>query len=211
MSNYTRNKDTLLDRDINFQVMMEWEKPYMKKLINNLKPKGDVLEIGFGFGYSADEIQKYDIKSHTIIEPTVLDDLKKWSKKQKHKVNIVEGYWQDVLKNLETFDTIFIDDAPSVKYRDKENIRLYKFFYEILKKHVNKNSQMSWYLDKPIYWLCHPQVEYTLDTFDISPPSHCNYFKGDKMYLPLIKFKDGIVNNSLPKIALNRNLEIRYL
>ena len=94
-------------------------------------------------GISANYIQQQDIKSHTIIEPTVLDDLKKWSKKQKHKVNIVEGYWQDVLKNLETFDTIFIDDAPSVKYRDKENIRLYKFFYEILKKHVNKNSQIN--------------------------------------------------------------------
>ena len=34
-----------------FQVMMEWEKPYMKK-VKNLKPKGDVLEIGFGLGYS---------------------------------------------------------------------------------------------------------------------------------------------------------------
>ena len=211
MSNYLRTEDSLLDKDINFQVMMEWEKPYMKKLINNLKPKGDVLEIGFGFGYSADEIQKYDIKSHTIIEPIVLDDLKKWSQKQKHKVNIVEGYWQDVLHNLKTFDTIFIDDAPSAKYRDKENVRIYQFFYELLEKHVNKNSRMSWYLDKPIYWLCHPQVEYTIDSFDISSPSHCNYFKGDKMYLPLIKFKDGIVNNSLSKIALNRNLEIRYL
>ena len=113
MSNYSIQKDTILDRDINFQVMMKWEKPYMKKLINNLKPKGDVLEIGFGFGYSADEIQKYNIKSHTIIEPFLFKEAKKWAKKQKHKVIIIKGYWQEVLNRLGTFDTIFFDDAPS--------------------------------------------------------------------------------------------------
>ena len=55
------NKDILIDQH-GFQVMMEWEKPYMKALIKKLKPRGDVLEIGFGLGYSASEIQKYKIK-----------------------------------------------------------------------------------------------------------------------------------------------------
>ena len=70
-------KDLLID-PTNFYVMMEWEKPYMKALIKKLNPKGDVLEIGFGLGYSANEIQKYKIKSHTIIEadPTILKILK---------------------------------------------------------------------------------------------------------------------------------------
>ena len=89
MSKHSIQNDTILDQDINFQVMMKWEKPYMKKLINNLKPKGDVLEIGFGFGYSADEIQKYNIKSHTIIEPVLIKEAESWAKKQKHKVTIV--------------------------------------------------------------------------------------------------------------------------
>tara|TARA_R110000787_G_scaffold171155_1_gene283803 strand:+ start:230 stop:865 length:636 start_codon:yes stop_codon:yes gene_type:complete len=211
MNNYIKQKDTLLDTDINFQVMMEWEKPYMKKLINNLKPKGDVLEIGFGFGYSADQIQKHNIKSHTIIEPILYKEAKKWADKQKHKVKIVKGFWQDTLKNLKTFDTIFFDDAPSKKYEDKENIRVYDFFYQILQNHVNKNAQMSWYLDKPIYWLCHPQVEYSIKTFKIKSPDHCRYFNGDIMYLPIIKFKDGIVKNNLSKIALNNNLEIKHI
>jgi protein-L-isoaspartate O-methyltransferase len=30
----------------------------MKALVDNLKPNGDVLEIGFGLGYSAEQIQK---------------------------------------------------------------------------------------------------------------------------------------------------------
>ena len=64
------------------QVMMEWEKPYMEACIDKLQPKGDVLEIGFGMGYSATQIQKYKPKSHTIIEmdKTVIKKLKKWAK-----------------------------------------------------------------------------------------------------------------------------------
>ena len=86
------NKDILVG-DEQYQVMMEWEKPYMEALVDRLKPSGDVLEIGFGLGYSADAIQKYDINTHTIIEcdPVVLVMLKRWAKRQKHKVIIIEG------------------------------------------------------------------------------------------------------------------------
>ena len=59
-------KEILL-QDNKHQVMMEWEKPYMEACIDKLQPKGDVLEIGFGMGYSATQIQKYKPKSHTII------------------------------------------------------------------------------------------------------------------------------------------------
>ena len=70
-------KEILLQDNKN-QVMMEWEKPYMEACIDRLRPKGDVLEIGFGMGYSATQIQKYKPKSHTIIEmdPVVIKKLK---------------------------------------------------------------------------------------------------------------------------------------
>ena len=50
--------------------MMEWEKPYMEKLVSLLKitRNCEVLEIGFGCGYSANKIQSYKPKSHTIID-----------------------------------------------------------------------------------------------------------------------------------------------
>ena len=54
-------KEILL-QDGKHQVMMEWEKPYMEACIDKLQPKGDVLEIGFGMGYSATAIQKYKPK-----------------------------------------------------------------------------------------------------------------------------------------------------
>eukprot|EP00968_Pinguiococcus_pyrenoidosus_P015794 scaffold1474_cov256-Pinguiococcus_pyrenoidosus.AAC.4 len=57
-------------------VMMEWEKPYMEALVEALRlsPRDDVLEIGFGCGYSALAILDASPRSHCIIEcdPVVL-------------------------------------------------------------------------------------------------------------------------------------------
>ena len=80
MLKYTNDelgKDILIDSN-GEQVMMEWEKPYMEACIDFLKPKGDVLEIGFGMGYSATQIQKYNPKSYTIVEcdPIVIEKCK---------------------------------------------------------------------------------------------------------------------------------------
>ena len=196
------NKDLLYDPNIHYQVMMEWEKPYMQKLVQHVKPTGHVLEIGFGLGYSANEIQKYDIKSHTIIEPNQIKELAAWSKKQKHKVHIVKGYWQNVLKKLGKFDTIFFDDAP--------NVRVYKFFYLLLNNHVNKNAKFTWYCDKKLYWLCHPSVEWSIKPYKINIPKHCHYAKGEIMCLPLINFKEGIVDDA-NHVALNANFQIQII
>ena len=103
----------LLLKEGKYQVMMEWEKPYMQACIDALKPSGDVLEIGFGLGYSADYIQTYPIKSHTIIEcdETVLARAHAWAK-DKPNVTILAGTWQDLLPTLPIYDTIFFDDYP---------------------------------------------------------------------------------------------------
>ena len=62
------------------QVMMDWEKPYMEKCANILKPHGDVLEIGFGMGYSATAINKHRLRSYTVIEKDdeVIKKFNKW-------------------------------------------------------------------------------------------------------------------------------------
>ena len=115
------NKDILIDKTGQHQVMMEWEKPVMEFIIEKLNPSGDVLEIGFGMGYSADAIQKFTINSHTIIEEdkNVLKKLKEWAPLQKHKVNIIEGCWQERLPSMtQKFDAFFFDDYPPPKYPD---------------------------------------------------------------------------------------------
>ena len=163
-------KEILL-QDNKHQVMMEWEKPYMEACIDKLQPKGDVLEIGFGMGYSATQIQKYKPKSHTIIEmnPIVIKRLKRWSKNY-NNINIVEGTWQEKLKGLGTFDTIFFDDYP---LKEPENLfelkitneRFHLFLDMCLYSHTNTNATISAYIHSPkgIFkkrMLSHPLVDY---------------------------------------------------
>jgi hypothetical protein len=107
-----QGKDVLL-KDGKFQVMMEWEKPYMQACIDALRPFGDVLEVGFGLGYSAEQIQSYHPKSHTIIEyhPEVAARAREWAK-QHPNVTIVQDTWQNALAQLRVFDCIFFDDYP---------------------------------------------------------------------------------------------------
>ena len=125
-------KDILTDATGQDQVMMEWEKPYMEALVEKLNPSGDVLEIGFGMGYSADAMQKFDINSHTIIEAdeNVLKKLKEWAPLQKHKVNIIEGCWQYYLPSMPLkFDSFFFDDYSHPDYPDPNNIRYLYFSF----------------------------------------------------------------------------------
>ncbi len=202
------NKDILLNKK-NEQVMMEWEKPYMEECINVLQPHGNVLEIGYGLGYSASQIRKFNIKSHTIIEADdkVYKNLVNWAD---DKTIPVKGYWQKELKNLGKFDCIFFDDAPTDTYKDKTDIRLYKFIYELLNNHVNKNAKLTWFCGEPIHFLCHPNLSWDLEEYKIGIPKDCKYVTGDALYVPLIKFKKGIVNAYNQK-ALNNKFELERI
>lgn len=105
-------KEILL-KDGKFQVMMEWEKPYMEACIDAVRPFGDVLEVGFGLGYSSERIQNYHPKSHTIIEyhPEVAARAREWAKHYPN-VRIIEDTWQNALPKLGLYDCIFFDDYP---------------------------------------------------------------------------------------------------
>jgi hypothetical protein len=112
---YSKDEDgkEILLKDGKFQVMMEWEKPYMDACIDALKPFGDVLEIGFGLGYSAERIQAYLPKSHTIVEfhPEVAARAREWAGRHPNVI-IIEDTWQNALASLGVFDSIFFDDYP---------------------------------------------------------------------------------------------------
>ena len=103
----------ILLKDGHFQVMMAWEKPYIEACIDALKPSGDVLEVGFGFGYSAERIQHYHPHLHTIIEhdPIVAKRAKEWAKNHKG-VTVLEKTWQEALPTLGQFDAVFFNDYP---------------------------------------------------------------------------------------------------
>ena len=190
------NKDILTDKlSGNHQVMMEWEKPYMEALVKKLRPSGDVLEIGFGLGYSSNAIQKYNIKTHTIIEcdPEVLKKLRTWAPRQRHKVRIIEGAWQEKLPLMHRrFDSFFIDDYPSAAYPDPYDTRFFNFYYQIMKNNVNKNARFTWFSSRPLTWPCTTWTKWDCEEYNINVPENVNYIddvKAKELYLPLITFK----------------------
>jgi hypothetical protein len=205
------NKEILID-NTGFQVMMEWEKEYMEALVNNLNPSGHVLEIGFGLGYSANRIQSFNIQSYTVIEsdPDIIENILKWASNQNHSVRVVEGPWQEVLKYLGKFDSIFFDDSPHELFLDPSNIRLYKFYYEILKNHANIGCRMTAYMDYPNHWVSHPFTTWENKIFKIKAPDNCDYIKEikkDFMCMPLITFPLGTIPNAL-SIYVDNDLNI---
>tara|TARA_A100001201_G_scaffold52963_1_gene52079 strand:+ start:812 stop:1453 length:642 start_codon:yes stop_codon:yes gene_type:complete len=149
------NKEDILLDSNQEQVMMEWEKHYMEECINTLNPKGNVLEIGFGMGYSATQIQKHNPKSHTIIEcdPTVIKKCKQWAKKY-NNIIIIEAKWQEVIctNTLNKYDEIFFDDFPNnVKIKSKiENFqinhRFHIFVDFLVQYHLKQGSKISAYI-----------------------------------------------------------------
>jgi len=103
--------DKILDNEVNIEVMMNWENEMMFEHAKAIcKNGGDILEIGFGMGISANYIQSYNIRSHTIMEihPQILEKLYLW-KKDKPNIKIIEGDWFSNLDKLERYDGIFFD------------------------------------------------------------------------------------------------------
>jgi len=194
------NKQEVLLSDQDQQVMMEWEKPYMEACIDALKPNGDVLEIGFGCAYSANHIQSYNPKSHTIIEcdGEVIKKLKEWAK-DKPSVKIVEGRWQDVIHTLGVFDQIFMDDYPLdlnrddniVEYKFKNDFRLSIFIDLCMQRHMKIGSKLSAYLNGPPFILskrikgCSSVIN---TPFKLDIPSSCKYrdISQKECYIPLV-------------------------
>ena len=195
------NEEVLLSSQ-NHQVMMEWEKPYMEASIDFLEPKGNVLEIGFGCGYSATQFMQYPIQSYTVIEcdPVVIEKAKKWREKYQHiPVEIIEGRWQEKLSTLGVFDEIYFDDFPLNIDETSENIdkliskkRMNIFIDLCIQNHTKVGSKISFYLngcDKiNLSSDSEPFVEKKYKLMDTSIPTNCKYRKieDQKCLIPLI-------------------------
>tara|TARA_Y100000593_G_C4238270_1_gene300739 strand:- start:299 stop:913 length:615 start_codon:yes stop_codon:yes gene_type:complete len=193
-----KNGKEILLQDNKHQVMMEWEKPYMEACIDFLQPKGDVLEIGFGMGYSATQIQKYKPKSHTIIEmdPVVIKRLKKWAKDYDNII-IVEGTWQEKIHDLGKFDEIFFDDYPLKEPENALEKKLlaerFMMFLDICRySHSTFYTKISAYIHDPEGKFKQRMSEnsnysYEEYFFNMDIPDNCNYYRDDKGIIPIIR------------------------
>ena len=195
--------DILQDETGKHQVMMAWEKPYMKKCIEILNPSGDVLEIGFGLGYSAREICKNpNVKSYTIVEcsPVVWKKIEEFKKEFPDlTINLIKGRWQDVIDTCGVFDSCFFDDYSSLNQHENYN-RANKFLFTFLKNHSNIGSNFVVYSDNEANWDDIAGIEWSCSAYDINIPENCNYVKKyqNKMYVCQVK-RIGELDNDLKK------------
>lgn len=198
---YTRdiyNKEILLKGTQ--QVMMAWEKPYMEALIDKLdiKPEHDVLEIGFGLGYSAEAIQYYKPKSHTVVEidEAVIAKIREldWTK----NITVQHGAWQDLIKEdaktysrLKKYDRIFFDDFPMSEGIDSDSLhRLLEFVDRVMQFHCKTGAKISFYLENTLHDIIAKSKKYRYDEdrVFVHVPKNCRYITPGvrAMYLPLL-------------------------
>lgn len=115
-------------------VMMDWEDPIMAAHAQYVAENaGNILEIGYGLGISANYIQSYGPKSHTIIEihPEIANQARSWSKRGVG-IKVLEGDWYNLKQEIVDngpYDGIFYDT-----YGDENTGRLVEFCMSIINK-----------------------------------------------------------------------------
>jgi spermidine synthase len=191
MNNYLKQKLIFEEDEIYYtegivkqQVMMDWETDIMEAHVKSItKNGGDILEIGFGMGISANFIQLQPINSHTIVEihPQVIIKAQEWAK-DKPNVTIITGNWIDNLDKISTYDGVFYDTW------NDDNIQK---FFDLLPSFMKKGGRASWF--NPRYYkgnkLGITGEEYTEHSVKLDPFSkNNNYFNNKTYYLPTKQF-----------------------
>jgi len=163
-----------------FEVMMDWEDTLMSASAAYVcEGGGDILEIGFGMGISADYIQTHTINSHTIIEnhPDIITKAQEWAA-DKSNVTIVEGDWYDVKGTLSTYDGVFYDT-----YGDDNSRK----FSGSLSSLIKEGGKSTWWNNfdniTDVFYL----EGTTYESISVSPPAN-SYFNSTTYYLPKKQF-----------------------
>ena len=156
---FREDKITFSKDGEDFNVMMNWETPIMKRSAEWVTDRGrakSVLEIGYGMGIAAGFIQNFQPDLHIIMElhPSIVERAQEYAnqrnkfyssnKKTSHKrVTIMGGkdwyteFQKDFKKSgLQEFDAIFIDT-----YNDNNLDKLKNYITKMLKV----GGRMTWW------------------------------------------------------------------
>ena len=136
------------------EIMEDWQIPLMKEMAKTIAENGgDILEIGFGRGVSADMIMQYPISRYTTIECN--DDVVKTyfeSFKNKHtnkNIKLVHGLWQDTIESVGEFDGILFHTYPlnDDEYMQYVNgsITFAEHFFEHASKHLKIGGAFTYF------------------------------------------------------------------
>ena len=165
---------------IDMEVMMDWEDAIMKKSADYIcQNGGDILEIGFGMGISANYIQANSINSHTIVEnhPQIIERAKAWAS-GKPNVTIIESDWHNVKDSLSAYDGIFYDTFGD------DNMDKFK---SSLTNLANAGCKVTWWNSVSGESNHYNITDVTYEAITVNPPSNC-YFNHTTYYLPKKEF-----------------------
>jgi guanidinoacetate N-methyltransferase len=178
------------------QVMQAWERPMMTRMAQGICTAGcSVLEIGFGMGISAQEIQAMRPRKHVIVEsnPEIAELARNWSAGMEANIEIQESRWENVDFAGEVFDGVLFDAYPSDEEEVESNLRLGKKaaekFFAIADKVTAAGSRFTFYTGSEIGLPLRLQDE-LLSRFGklhiervsgLNPPENCNYWISSEM------------------------------
>ncbi len=97
--------------------MEDWQIPIMEAMAELVgRSRGDVLEIGFGRGVSAELLQRTGVRSHTVVEcnPAIIERFHRWKANYPNRdIRLLPGRWQDVLDpSSRQYDGAFFHTYP---------------------------------------------------------------------------------------------------
>jgi guanidinoacetate N-methyltransferase len=136
------------------EIMEDWQIPLMEAMAKTISEDGgDILEIGFGRGISAEMIMQYPIDSYTAIEcnddviNTYYEDFKnKYSDKN---LKLVHGLWQDTIESVDLFDGILFHTYPlnDDEYMQYVNgsITFAEHFFNQAAKHLKPGGSFTYF------------------------------------------------------------------
>lgn len=155
------------------EIMELWQVPIMQRMAELVtKPGGSVLEVGFGRGISSTMIADLGVGSHTIVEcvPSIADACREWADaRDGSNVTVLEGRWEDVLDQFETYDGIFFHTYPmdSEEYaqaaRNLANVA--EPFFAVAARHLAPGGVFSYYSNE-MDSLARPHQRALLKHFD---------------------------------------------
>jgi len=136
------------------EIMEDWQIPLMKAMAKTISEGGgDILEIGFGRGISAEMIMKYPINSYTTIECND-DVIKTYYEKFKNKysdknLKLIHGLWQDNIESVNLFDGILFHTYPlnDDEYMQYVNgsITFAEHFFKHATKHLKPGGSFTYF------------------------------------------------------------------
>jgi len=178
------------------EIMQEWERPLMRALAREAaQAGGHVLEVGFGMGISASYLIENGCSRYSVIEPhaDVLKKARAWAAKQPVPVEIIEGFWQDVIDGLGLYDGILFD--PYQVLSEDHQDKLYVPFIRKAAEHLRPGgiftffSAMSGQLPPRHLALLkeHFSECWFYEVTGLAPPRDCQYYRGSAMVVPVCK------------------------